>query len=279
MFRLINFRGRAALDVGGHAVDLATLTGEPQWADSLFAVAHHRELEALASRAATADATSFHVDELGAPVPTPRQVFAIGLNYRDHAAETNKPLPPSPLTFTKFPSCLAGPTSSIPIGSESVDWEVELVVVIGDECRSVPAAKAWNHVAGVTLGQDISDRAVQYEGTPPQFSLGKSFEGFGPTGPAVVSVDDLANRDDIELWCEVNGERVQHSRTGQLIFPVATLVSYLSSIVVLYPGDLIFTGTPAGVGAARGRFLNVGDVVVSFAEGVGELRNECRAGS
>ncbi|MEZ5176761.1 MAG: fumarylacetoacetate hydrolase family protein [Acidimicrobiales bacterium] len=164
------------------------------------------------------------------------------------------------------------------LSGAQVDWEVELVVVIGRPAHRVPADDAWSVVAGLTLGQDISDRTVQLTGVPPQFSLGKSFPAYGPIGPALVSVDAFADPDDIALWCDVGDERMQESRTDQLIFPVATLVAYLSSICPLEPGDLIFTGTPSGVGMGRGRFLAEGDVITSGAEGIGELRNRCTAG-
>jgi 2-keto-4-pentenoate hydratase/2-oxohepta-3-ene-1,7-dioic acid hydratase in catechol pathway len=188
-------------------------------------------------------------------------------------------LPPAPLTFTKFPSCISGPFADVPLSGERVDWEVEIVVVIGERCSGVDPGRAWDVVAGLTLGQDVSDRAVQMAGAPPQFSLGKSFTGFGPIGPALVSVDSFGDPDDIGLWCEVDGERMQDSRTSQLIFPIPSLIAYLSSICTLWPGDLIFTGTPAGVGVARGRFLVPGALVVSGADGIGELRNRCVEGT
>jgi 2-keto-4-pentenoate hydratase/2-oxohepta-3-ene-1,7-dioic acid hydratase in catechol pathway len=159
-----------------------------------------------------------------------------------------------------------------------VDWEVEIVAVIGTEVSHVAVAEAWGAVAGLTLGQDISDRGVQFSDSPPQFSLGKSFAGFGPTGPALVSVDAFDDPDDIGLWCGVSGERMQEGRTSDLIFSVPTLVAYLSSICTLYPGDLIFTGTPSGVGLARGRFLAPQDELRSGAEVIGELRNQCVEG-
>mgnify|MGYP003347133435 FL=1 len=177
------------------------------------------------------------------------------------------------------PSCIAGPTATVPITGAMVDWEAELVVVIGDEAAHVSVDDAWGVVAGLTLGQDISDRAVQLSGTPPQFSLGKSFTNFGPIGPALVSPDAFADRDDIGLWCDVSGERMQEARTRDLIFPVAVLVAYLSSICRLWPGDVIFTGTPSGVGMARGRFLTPDDVIVTGAEVLGELRNPCGPGT
>jgi 2-keto-4-pentenoate hydratase/2-oxohepta-3-ene-1,7-dioic acid hydratase in catechol pathway len=155
---------------------------------------------------------------------------------------------------------------------------VELVVVIGEGGRNITEADAWSHVAGLTLGQDISDRTVQLTGQPPQFSLGKSFDTFGPIGPALVSVDSFPDPDAIELWCDVDGERKQHGTTADLIFSVSYLVSYLSSICTLETGDIIFTGTPDGVGMASGTFLKEGQTIVSGAAVIGELHNRCVAG-
>jgi 2-keto-4-pentenoate hydratase/2-oxohepta-3-ene-1,7-dioic acid hydratase in catechol pathway len=279
MFRLVNVNGRAALEHDDAWYDLAELSGDTGLADPLTAVARHRELHALTERYASATRGGRVSDTvLGAPVPQPRQSFGIGLNYRDHAGETGAQLPPAPLTFTKFPSCITGPTADVPLSGTMVDWEVEIVAVIGRETSHVAVADAWDAVAGLTLGQDISDRAVQRAGSPPQFSLGKSFANFGPTGPALVSVDAFENPDDIALWCDVAGERMQDARSDQLIFSIPTLVAYLSSICTLFPGDVIFTGTPSGVGMARGRFLTVGEVIVSGADVIGELRNACVAG-
>ena len=160
-----------------------------------------------------------------------------------------------------------------------VDWEVEIVAVIGDEASHVSLRDAWNTVAGLTLGQDISDRAVQLTGVPPQFCLGKSFANYGPIAPALVSIDAFADPDDLALWCDVGGERMQDARSSELIFSIPTLVAYLSSICRLHPGDLIFTGTPSGVGVARGRYLNPGETIVSGADVIGELHNMCLAGS
>jgi len=280
MFRLVNVSGRAALAGESGYWDLARLSGDDELANPMVAVTRHRELHALgaATQGRAVDGT-LDPEQLRAPVPSPRQVFGIGLNYRDHAAETGAEMPPAPLTFTKFPSCIAGPFDEVALSGEFVDWEVELVVVIGDQCSHVDVNSAWEHVAGLTLGQDISDRVVQRTGNPPQFSLGKSFAGYGPTGPAIVSVDSFHDRDDIELDCDVSGEQMQHSSSAQFIFSVPTLVAYLSSICELSPGDLIFTGTPAGVGAVRGRFLREGDVITSRAAVIGEMVNRCRVGS
>jgi 2-keto-4-pentenoate hydratase/2-oxohepta-3-ene-1,7-dioic acid hydratase in catechol pathway len=276
MFRLVNVNGRAALEHNGEWYDLAELADDPGLADPVTAIARHHELHALNVQCVpAASGGRIETTVLGAPVPRPVQSFGIGLNYRDHAGESGMALPPAPLTFTKFPSCIAGPTADIPLSGEMVDWEVEIVVVIGTETRGVAVADAWSVVAGLTLGQDVSDRAVQLTGTPPQFSLGKSFANYGPIGPALVSVDAFADPDDIGLWCDVAGERMQEARTDQLIFSIPVLVAYLSSICTLYPGDVIFTGTPSGVGMARGRYLAPGEVVVSGAEVIGELRNVC----
>jgi 2-keto-4-pentenoate hydratase/2-oxohepta-3-ene-1,7-dioic acid hydratase in catechol pathway len=239
--------------------------------------------DALAEWARSAAGTSEPTAPLAgasllAPVPRPRQVFGVGLNYRQHVAEGAGAVPEEPAVFTKFPSCIAGPTGEIPVGSETVDWEVELVVALGRAAHRVPVERAWDHVAGLMVGQDVSDRAVQRR-PPAQWSLAKSFTGFGPTGPFLVTVDDVPDRDDLELGCSVNGEEVQKARTADLIFPVPELVSRLSHIVTLWPGDLIFTGTPSGVGYARTppRFLHAGDLLTSYIEGIGELRNRCVA--
>jgi 2-keto-4-pentenoate hydratase/2-oxohepta-3-ene-1,7-dioic acid hydratase in catechol pathway len=216
---------------------------------------------------------AFKTSELGPPVPRPRQVFAIGLNYAKHAAEAGLDLPPSPLTFTKFPTCLTGPDADVVVATDCVDWEVELVAVIGSAARKVKPQDAWSHVAGLTVGQDISARDVQTAGSPPQFSLGKSFEGFGPTGPWVVTLDEFESPDDLALGCSLNGEPVQGERTNDLIFSVPELISRLSHICPLLPGDIIFTGTPSGVGNARDPkwFIQPGDELVSEIEGIGSI--------
>jgi 2,4-didehydro-3-deoxy-L-rhamnonate hydrolase len=220
---------------------------------------------------------------LGNPVPAPSQVFAIGLNYLDHASEAGLQaergaIPP---TFTKFPSSLAGPCSDVVLPSDKVDWEIELVAVIGRPARSVPVADGWSYVAGLAIGQDYSERAIQMVGPAPQFSLGKSYTGFGPVGPWLSTPEELSNRDDLELICEINGEQVQKGRTSAMVWSIPELVAVLSGICVLNPGDVIFTGTPAGVGMARSpqRYLAPGDLVTSRIEGIGEMQQRCVAGS
>jgi 2-keto-4-pentenoate hydratase/2-oxohepta-3-ene-1,7-dioic acid hydratase in catechol pathway len=212
----------------------------------------------------------------GCPVPRPRQVFAIGLNYRSHAEESNMAIPEVPATFTKFPASLAGPFDEIEIVGDAVDWEVELVAVIGVKADHVVETEAWGHVAGLTVGQDVSDRRLQFA-AGMQFSLGKSRRGYGPMGPWVVTPDELANPDDLGLGCSVDGETVQDARTSDLIFSVPQLIVELSSVLPLLPGDVIFTGTPAGVGMARQppRSLLPGHVLESWVEGIGTIRNQC----
>lgn len=210
---------------------------------------------------------------LGAPVPAPRQIFAIGLNYRAHAVESNLPIPNWPVVFTKFQSSLCGHNAQVELPNAGVDWEVELVAVIGRTSRHVALGDAWSHIAGLTVGQDLSDRAMQLGGPVPQFSLGKSYPGFSPIGPVLVTPDEFADPDDLELSCDLDGEELQRGRTSDLIFGVPALVAHLSSVLTLYPGDLIFTGTPAGVGMGRDpqRYLTPG-VLSSHLENVGTLR-------
>ncbi|MFB7595012.1 fumarylacetoacetate hydrolase family protein [Streptomyces sp. NPDC056160] len=215
----------------------------------------------------------------GGPSPTPRQVFAIGLNYRDHAEEAGLAAPDSLAVFTKFATSLTGPDTRLTLPGDCVDWEAELVVVMGRRAEHVAAEDAWSHVAGLSVGQDYSERAVQAAGPAPQFSLGKSFPGFAPTGPVLVTPDEFADPDDLAIECLVNGESVQKSRTSSMIFPVPELIARLSAVCPLLPGDLIFTGTPAGVGHARTprRYLSPGDEVVTRIEGIGQLRQICVA--
>jgi 2-keto-4-pentenoate hydratase/2-oxohepta-3-ene-1,7-dioic acid hydratase in catechol pathway len=214
--------------------------------------------------------------DLRSPVPAPRQVFAVGLNYRTHAEESGMAVPTVPATFTKFPASLSGPFDDIEVVGDTTDWEVELVAVIGEPADRVDEATAWSHVAGLTIGQDISDRTLQFA-AGAQFSLGKSRRGFGPMGPWLVTPDEVADPDDLGLGCAVDGEVLQEARTADLIFSVPRLIAELSAVLPLGPGDVIFTGTPAGVGATRQppRFLQPGEVLESWIEGIGRIRNRC----
>ena len=271
--RVANADGRAVLIHGDGIVDIAAASNGALPADPQLALrALGRGACASPSASPSADAP-LDVHALQAPVPRPRQVFAIGLNYAAHAAEAGLERPTFPPTFTKFPTCLTGPDATVELPSEFVDWEVELVVVIGRHAYEVAAGDGWSHVAGLTVGQDLSERIVQTRPPAPQFSLGKSFPGFGPIGPWVVTPDELDDPDDLALGCTVNGEEVQKSRTSDLIFGVDALIHHLSSITPLLPGDLIFTGTPSGVGGTRTppRFLAPGDELVSTIEGIGTI--------
>jgi 2-keto-4-pentenoate hydratase/2-oxohepta-3-ene-1,7-dioic acid hydratase in catechol pathway len=223
--------------------------------------------------------TPFAETDLGPPVPRPAKVFGIGMNYRDHAAEAKLEIPKAPVVFTKFPNCLSGPRADVVLSSDRVDWEVELVVVIGRRGRRIAEQDALAHVAGYTIGQDVSDRRMQFADKPPQFSLGKSLDGYGPTGPAVVSLDAFRDPHDLGLTCDVAGDRMQDGRTRAMIFGVAELVAFLSRWCTLEPGDLIFTGTPAGVGSTRDprRYLQPGEEIVSAIEGIGTMQNRCVA--
>ena len=280
--RLVNAGGRAAVIAGHRLVDVERGSGGRFGPDPMQALARWDDLRGWAE-GLRADAGDAALDEnaLGPCAPSPQKVFGIGLNYRSHAAEAKLELPKQPLVFTKFPNCLVGPRADVALTSERVDYEVELVAVIGRGGRGIAESRALDHVAGYCVGQDISDRALQFADKPPQFSMGKSADTFGPIGPAVVSLDAFQDPDDLPLWCDVGGERLQDDRTSNLIFPVAELVAYLSRFCTLAPGDLIFTGTPAGVGSTRDprRYLAPGDLIASGIEGVGELRNRCVAGT
>ncbi len=249
------------------------------------AAAFDRWADTVAAARAVDPSTAVALDDasLGAPSPAPRQVFAVGLNYRAHADETRQPYPEAPNVFTKWVSCLTGPNAAVEIPSDTVDWECELVVVMGRAARHVDAASAWDHVAGLCVGQDISERTVQRTAPANQFSVGKSFMTFGPMGPTLVTVDELRGAgldpDDLAMRCTIDGETVQESRTGDMIFSVSQIIEYLSGVLTLMPGDVIFTGTPSGVGVARRpqRWLQPGELLVSEIEGLGALRNPCVA--
>lgn len=278
--RLANISGRAHVNIDGRYLDIAEHSGGRFSADPQAAYATWDELTAW-SRGITPDPRDL-VDpeptDFGPPVPRPRQIFAVGLNYAAHSAETGLAgSAEMPLTFTKFVSSIAGPHGDLALPSPSVDWEVEAVAVIGRETTAVEQSQAWDHVAGITVGQDFSDRALQMQGTPPQFSLGKSYPGFAPIGPEVVGVADLLDRDALVLRCAVDGEVVQEGTTAHLIHSIPRLVAMYSQVCTLMPGDLIFTGTPDGVGMGRtpARYLRAGETVETSIDGIGTMRHRC----
>lgn len=276
-FRLGTVDDRAVLIVDERVYDVATASAGAIGPDPLSAIAAHGQLGSLAANAPD-DAQIGTIDEvtLGPPVPTPPAVFAIGLNYQTHVEETGLDTPTAPVVFTKFPTCITGPDTEVELGSEFADYEVEVVAVIGTGGSDIAAADAWDHIAGLTVGNDVSDRALQFAAQPPHFALGKSRDGYGPIGPVIVSVDSFDDPDDIELSCSVNGEERQRDRTSSLIVNVPDLIAYLSAIVTLRPGDLIFTGTPSGVGGPTGQFLRPGDTVTCTVEGIGSIDTVCR---
>jgi 2-keto-4-pentenoate hydratase/2-oxohepta-3-ene-1,7-dioic acid hydratase in catechol pathway len=275
--KLGQLNNRAVLITDGGAIDIATATSGA-FGPSLQAI--YEDFDNAKVVLADLDlsfAVPFDLGDLQTPTPAPRQVFAIGLNYGSHAEEAGLAIPTVPATFTKFPSSLSGPFSDVELSGDTVDWEVEVVAVIGRPAEFVTEAEAWSYVAGLTVGQDISDRTLQFAAAG-QFSLGKSYRGYGPVGPWLVTVDEFDNPDDLELGCWINGEEMQRGRSSDLIFSIPKLIAELSKVLPLWPGDLIFTGTPAGVGIVRqpARFLSPGDELVSWVEGIGEIRNLCR---
>ena len=279
--RLANLKGRAQFIVGDisspRAIDVATASNNSLSADPMQSFVHWDALKKLAATLDTSVGTPVAIADLSCPVPQPRQMFAVGLNYRKHAAEMGSPLPPLPLVFAKFQSSLNSPTGNIEIQSDTVDYESELVIIVGKGGRNIAEATAWDHIAGLCAGQDVSDRGLQYMGTPPQFSLGKSRVGYSPIGPWVTDMSNNDKRDDLRLGCTVNGEQRQDTQTSDMIFGIAHIVAYMSTIVELFPGDVIYTGSPFGVGHGRKPqvYLKPGDVVETILEGVGTITNRC----
>jgi 2,4-diketo-3-deoxy-L-fuconate hydrolase len=244
-YRLANVAGRAALVRGDHYFDLDTITDGGFDGDPMNAIARPDELADLSSSLDSHEPTGL-LDEVDllAPVPRPTNVFALGLNYADHAEESGFEIPGTPLVFGKFPGSVAGPGTPIVVPGGTIDYEAEVVVVIGTSGANITREMAWEH-------------------------------GYSPIGPVLVSSDALDDRGAIGIECLVNGETRQQGSTADLIFDVPTIIEYLSSILTLHTGDLIFTGTPDGVGMATGRMLQPGDIVETRVEGVGSLMNQC----
>jgi 2,4-diketo-3-deoxy-L-fuconate hydrolase len=217
---------------------------------------------------------------LGVPVAGVGKFIGIGLNYADHAAETGQPAPKEPIVFMKAISCLSGPDDPVvlPKGSKKTDWEVELGVVIGTRAQYVDEAEALDYVAGYCVVNDVSERAYQLE-HGPQWDKGKGCDTFGPVGPWLVTRDEVLDVQDLDLYLELNGKRMQTGNTSTMIFGVAQIVSYLSRFMTLEPGDIIATGTPPGVGQARTpqRFLKRGDTLRLGIAGLGEQQQEVQA--
>jgi 2-keto-4-pentenoate hydratase/2-oxohepta-3-ene-1,7-dioic acid hydratase in catechol pathway len=272
--RIANLAGRLSIIVDELAVDVAEASDDRFGPELQAVYERFDEFREWVASAVLPAGRGFDPAELGAPAPQPRQLFAIGLNYREHAHESGFAAPPSPAVFTKFVTSITGPYGDVALPQGNIDWEVELVAVIGKRAFHVREDDAWSHVAGLTVGQDISERVLQMVGSIPQFSLAKSFPGFTPMGPWLVTPDELDNPDDLELTCAIDGEQVQKGRTSEQIFSVPALIAKLSAVLPLLPGDVIFTGTPAGVGMGRSpqRYLQAGEVLTSSIEGIGEMR-------
>ncbi|MBC8268521.1 MAG: fumarylacetoacetate hydrolase family protein [Rhodospirillaceae bacterium] len=213
----------------------------------------------------------------GPPVSGIGKILAIGLNYADHAAETKLDLPPEPLVFAKAITCLAGPNDQLTLPKDSVctDYEVELAAIIGTRAQYVSENKALEHVAGYAVMNDYSERDFQIE-RGGQWIKGKSFDGFGPLGPWLVTANEIPNPQNLKIWCDVNGERRQDSSTQYMVFSIAQIISNLSQYMTLMPGDVISTGTPPGVGLGHKPplYLKPGDVVELGVEGLGQQRQE-----
>lgn len=281
--RIANYNGRAVLQHGDSWYDVEAVTEGQYSADPRTLVG---QLDQLAEWKETADLNGAHavdVERFGPPVPDPVQIFAIGLNYRAHAEETGSEIPDYPVVFTKFQTSIAGSADEVKLPADTVDWEAELVVVIGKEAHQVEAADALSYVAGYMNGQDFSERRLQNKGAKPQFSLAKSYPGFSPVGPYLVTLDELEDPNDLAITTTLvkdggETELAQNSRTSDLIFDVPTLVSELSQVVKLVPGDLIFTGTPSGVGLGRTpkMFLQPGWRVQTEIQGLGRMDNPVR---
>ncbi len=213
--------------------------------------------------------------KLAAPIPRPPKIVCIGLNYRDHAAESNMPIPETPTVFAKFPTAVIGPGQPIilPKASAKPDYEAEFAVVIGKGGRHIPEDRWRDHVFGYTILNDVSARDFQM--ATSQWMIGKTFDTFAPIGPAIVTADEVEDPHDLDISLELSGETLQSSNTSNLIFTIPKLVAYLSSVFTLEPGDIIATGTPGGVGFARKppRYLKPGDECRVRIEGLGELYN------
>jgi 2-keto-4-pentenoate hydratase/2-oxohepta-3-ene-1,7-dioic acid hydratase in catechol pathway len=273
---------RAALQVGDIFVDIhATdpnlpgnlrllLDGGPSVLQAVADMAHHPH-----AVKAPATQVQFH-----APIVDPHKIICVGLNYQDHAAESGSPIPKDPILFSKYATALIGhgETIVLPRVSQEVDYEAEFVIVVGKRGRHLTLANAMDHVAGYTVGHDVSARDWQLKKDGKQWMVGKTFDTFAPAGPVLVTKDEVKDPHNLPIRLRLNDQVMQNSNTNQMIFGVPELLVYLSQVFTLEPGDLIYTGTPPGVGVARKPpvFLKDGDVVEVEIEGLGLLRNPVR---
>ncbi len=258
------------LDADGHIRDLSGVIADLD-GDALAPAALAKLAKLDVASLPIVDAKT----RLGTPIARVGKFLAVGLNYSDHAAEANMPIPAEPILFTKAISCLCGPDDDViqPRDSTKLDWEVELGIVIGTKAQYVDDAKALDHVAGYVLVNDVSERHFQLE-RGSQWDRGKGCDTFGPVGPWLVTADEVGDPQALRLWLDLDGERCQTGNTATMIFGCAHLVSYLSRFVTLMPGDIITTGTPPGVGMAMKppRFLKPGDVMTLGIDRLGTQR-------
>ncbi len=271
---------RVAAQVGDHFVDLhATDPGLPACIKNLLAAgAAVRAAAAKAAECPKAVKYAATAVKLLPPVPKPGKILCIGLNYRDHAIEGGKAIPTEPVLFAKYPNTLiaTGDPIKLPKVAQKVDYEAELVIVVGKAGKHIPNdTSAFDHVGGYTCGHDVSARDWQFRGEEKQWSIGKTFDTFAPTGPVLVTPDELTDPHKLQIQLRLNGETLQNSNTKEFIFGVPHILWFLSQVVTLEPGDLIFTGTPPGVGIARKPpiLLKAGDIAEVEIEGIGTLRN------
>jgi len=273
---------RAALLLGDSFVDIHAT--EPNLAGNVRQLLEGgpEVLKAVAGLADRADAVRIAVNQAKwhAPIVDPRKIICVGLNYRDHAAESGSPIPKDPVLFSKYATALIGhgDTIVLPKVSQEVDYEAELVIVIGKKGRHIPKANALEYVAGYSVGHDVSARDWQLKKDGKQWMVGKTFDTFAPVGPVLVTKDEVPNPCNLPIRLRLNGEVMQNSNTNQVIFNVEELLAYISQVMTLEPGDLIFTGTPPGVGVARKPpiYLKDGDNVEVEIEGLGVLKNSVR---
>ncbi|HEX5225186.1 MAG TPA: fumarylacetoacetate hydrolase family protein [Solirubrobacteraceae bacterium] len=265
--------------VGERVVSLAALGERARSVRALLAGSDPDALAALGERArASSDGVALADARLLAPVPGPEKIVCIGLNYRDHAEETGQEIPQAPMWFAKFANSLVGSGAEVVLPAahaEYVDYEAEMALVIGTQARNVSEADALSHVAGAMPLNDVSARDLQWQNQ--LWTSGKAIDTFAPCGPALVTLDEAGDLESLALSTRINGETVQSGTTSNLIFGPAELVAWLSRTITLVPGDIIATGTPAGVGAVQGRFLRDGDVVEVEVEGLGTVSNPVRA--
>ena len=279
-FTFANINNRSALVQGEAFFDLSTITNGAVSSDPMKAIQNSDLLHHYATQLDDYESSGLIAEaNVSAPIPQPRNSFGVGLNYQLHVEEAASKTPNTPMVFTKFPSSICGPTDAVIMRSDECDYEGELLVVIGKDGKDIPDEEAWSHVLGLSVGQDFSDRGIQYKDQPAQFNLGKSFDTFGPTGPYLVSTNSFADPNDLQIVTTVNGEVRQNDRTSNMIFDIPTLISYISSITSLAAGDIIFSGTPEGVGFRNGSFLKDGDIVETTIEGIGTMRNRCVRGT